>query len=205
VYLSRYTSFPGSSKKKVEFVPNNFGTRLRSLIQRKGVTISQFARDCELGESQAYNWLKQETPPLAKHWARLADYFGVSTEYIATGIPGKVEIHHRDPFTVEESSPANAHIVERRSSVQDCQVLVRMVFSKAAEIPGAFDIVYSELALLLKRLKDMTEARLIADDMRRRAEGNRADTETREYAEHLHDDPPEIDIPQRPEAKGKRA
>lgn len=87
MYLSRYTTFSGVSKNKVEQSLSNFGVRLRALIERKGVTIAQFAADFGLGESQAFNWLKRDRPPLAKHWPKLAQYFGVSEGYIATGTP----------------------------------------------------------------------------------------------------------------------
>jgi transcriptional regulator with XRE-family HTH domain len=70
---------------------NNFGLRLRSLIERKGVPITQFAQDVGITETSAHNWLNQAHPPLAKHWPKLAEYFGVSASYVATGTPETVE------------------------------------------------------------------------------------------------------------------
>lgn len=66
---------------------NNFGPRLHALVERKGVTIAQFAHDVKIGESQAFNWFKLSKPPLAKHWPKLCNYFGVSESYLITGIP----------------------------------------------------------------------------------------------------------------------
>lgn len=64
---------------------------MRSLIQRKGVSLVRFAEDFQISESQLHNWLKRPAPPLHKHWQPLADYFGVSLNYIGTGTPEKME------------------------------------------------------------------------------------------------------------------
>ncbi len=70
---------------------NNFGARLRSLIQNKGLSLLQFAQQYGIAESQLHNWLKRSDPPLAKHWKRLAAFFGVSVDYLVSGTPQKEE------------------------------------------------------------------------------------------------------------------
>lgn len=69
----------------MESQSNNFGARLRGMIERKGVTIARFSSDLGIGESQAFNWLKAQKPPPSKHWGRLCNYFGVSESYLLTG------------------------------------------------------------------------------------------------------------------------
>lgn len=69
----------------------NFGARLRSLIDRKGITIVQFAKQFPLSESNLHKWLKRSAPPLEKHWPKLASFFGVSESYIAYGTPNLEE------------------------------------------------------------------------------------------------------------------
>lgn len=70
----------------MELPQNNFGARLRGMIERKGITIGRFSADLGIGESQAFNWLKSATPPPAKHWSRLCDYFGVTQPYLIAGV-----------------------------------------------------------------------------------------------------------------------
>ena len=71
--------------------PGNFGVRLRGLIEGKGLSLVQFAQAYGIAESQLHLWLKRDTPPLAKHWPRLAEFFGVSEGFIVSGTPAKSE------------------------------------------------------------------------------------------------------------------
>lgn len=61
----------------------------------------EFSREYGISEAQLHNWLKQEAPPLAKHWPKLAEFFGVSREVIAFGDPENLE-----PAGVVEESQA---------------------------------------------------------------------------------------------------
>lgn len=102
--------------KKVEPCSNIFGVRLRALIERKGVTQLQFAEEFGLSESQLYNWLKRTEPPLAKHWPKLAEYFGVSTNYLTTGTPEKIEpprTGHPESFDSKSQNSGESDIGER--------------------------------------------------------------------------------------------
>jgi hypothetical protein len=63
--------------------------------------MDEFAADYGLSQSQLFNWLKRDEPPLAKHWTHLAQFFGVSKEFIATGTPVKLE--SEAPHAVAES------------------------------------------------------------------------------------------------------
>lgn len=81
---------------------NFFGARLERLIAQRGLTKVDFAREYGISEAQLHNWLKQEAPPLAKHWPKLAEFFGVSREMIAFGDPENLE-----PSGVVEERPGS--------------------------------------------------------------------------------------------------
>lgn len=72
------------------------------MIERKGITLAEFAAQYGLGESQLFNWLKRDEPPLAKHWPKLAGFFGVSVSYIVSGTPDKVEVQQPAGLLSEE-------------------------------------------------------------------------------------------------------
>lgn len=71
----------------MEIASRNFGERLRGLIEQKRQSNRDFADAYGITESQLYNWLNREAPPLHKHWQKLADYFGCSVDYVAFGSP----------------------------------------------------------------------------------------------------------------------
>lgn len=86
---------------------------MRGLIERKGQTAEAFADEYGIARSTVFNWLKSETPPLAKHWPKLAAYFGTSLGYITTGSPEQLDKMDRDkrdpatsPLVVSERDPA---------------------------------------------------------------------------------------------------
>ena len=87
----RYTQKIGVIKKKVESNSNYFGARLRHLIEEKGLGVDDFARTYGISQSQAFNWLKRDDAPLAKHWKPLAQFFGVSETFLVSGAPEKLE------------------------------------------------------------------------------------------------------------------
>jgi phage repressor protein C with HTH and peptisase S24 domain/lambda repressor-like predicted transcriptional regulator len=90
----------------VEPHTENFGARLRSLIDRKGLTLVEFAEQFPLSESNLHNWLKRSAPPLEKHWDKLAAFFGVSRSYVAYGAPILSELDADVPFG--DGSPNSA-------------------------------------------------------------------------------------------------
>lgn len=91
MWLNRYTRKPRARNSNLSHNDNFFGARLRRLIAAKGLTIVDFAREYGISEAQLHNWLKQESPPLAKHWPKLAEFFGVPRETIAFGNPENLE------------------------------------------------------------------------------------------------------------------
>lgn len=56
--------------------------RIKSLCRRKGVTISQLESELGFGSSSIKKWEKTSSPSFDKI-KKVADYFGVSTDYLA--------------------------------------------------------------------------------------------------------------------------
>jgi hypothetical protein len=84
----------------MEYNDKFFGVRLRAMIDDKKETVAEFAVNYGIGESQAFNWVKLQKPPPAKHWSKLSKYFGVSEHYLVTGIASP------EPFGLVEETPA---------------------------------------------------------------------------------------------------
>lgn len=57
---------------------------LRSLSRKRGVTSSQLAKEIGVSHATMSRWLAGKDVPSPKSCARLADYSGVSTEYVLT-------------------------------------------------------------------------------------------------------------------------
>jgi transcriptional regulator with XRE-family HTH domain len=91
---------------------NLFGVRLRGLIEAKGLSIVEFANAYGLGESQTHNWLHKADPPLAKHWPKLATFFGCSVEYIISGTPKKLEPSAQRSSHSNLGSPPSGLVLE---------------------------------------------------------------------------------------------
>jgi transcriptional regulator with XRE-family HTH domain len=89
----------------VDTLTDNFGLRLRSMIERKGITVDAFADQFGIARSTAHLWLNRAAPPLEKHWKPLADFFGVSEKYLAHGLP------------VAEEEPQAPYVISRENAV----------------------------------------------------------------------------------------
>lgn len=59
----------------------NFIDRVAELRKERGITEKQVMDDCHLGRNSFYFW-KNGTQPSANTVQKLADYFGVSTDYL---------------------------------------------------------------------------------------------------------------------------
>lgn len=71
--------------------------KIKELCEKKGVTISQCERDC--GFSKGSLSKIEKNKPNAKRLQTLADYFGVSMEYIMTG--EEPQGYYYDPETAK--------------------------------------------------------------------------------------------------------
>jgi transcriptional regulator with XRE-family HTH domain len=85
----------------MDTLSENFGFRLRGLIDSKGKSVEAFADEFGIARSTAHNWLNLETPPLRKHWPALSKYFGVSESYLVHGRPES----SAEPVVAEDQAP----------------------------------------------------------------------------------------------------
>lgn len=56
-----------------------------SLIKSRGITVNKFLKDTNLNPATIYNWKKGKYTPKIEKMKIIADYFGVSVEYLMTG------------------------------------------------------------------------------------------------------------------------
>lgn len=75
--------------------------RLKSLCKSKGTTIQQMEIDNSMAKGHAYKWKK--STPTYENLLKLSEYFGVSTDYILTGVDDGIsrEQLHTDPEIIE--------------------------------------------------------------------------------------------------------
>jgi len=155
----------------------SFGVRLRGLIEKKGETVAQFSERYGIGESQAFNWLKLQKPPPAKHWQRISDYFGVSESYVITGTPDvpfalirepedyRVSGSEQDRELGAPTDKKQAMINPRHAAApqqpnrSDIEEHVRKYLDLAEKIPGGITLAYYEIkeAIPLKKMQSRQE------------------------------------------------
>ncbi len=55
---------------------------LRTLIEREGITASQLSRACNVSNQTLNNWLNGQEPRNLMHLKQIADYFGVTVDFL---------------------------------------------------------------------------------------------------------------------------
>lgn len=147
MWLNRYTKKLRARKLKLSPDDNFFGARLERLIAQRGLTKVDFAREYGISEAQLHNWLKQEDPPLAKHWPKLADFFGVSREHIAFGDSEKLEPSDR----VEE--PQSPYLPSGAGGLSDSALAItEKIQQRLFEVVSAADGDPSRLGWINEQL-----------------------------------------------------
>lgn len=68
-----------------------FADRIRALCSNKGITVAELERTLGIGNGYINNTQKRGSSPSAKRIDLIADYFGVSNEYIKDGITDSPE------------------------------------------------------------------------------------------------------------------
>lgn len=71
------------------------------LCQQKGTTPGGVAREAGLSRSTLQDWKNGRCVPKAETLLKIADYFGVSMEYLMTGKETEHEPYYRDPESRE--------------------------------------------------------------------------------------------------------
>lgn len=64
----------------------NFGTRVEKLMKEKQVKPFDFYRAMNIVPQAFYDWKKKGQVPSAKTALKVAHYFGVSVEYLVSGV-----------------------------------------------------------------------------------------------------------------------
>jgi len=70
--------------KEKGFENFNFGDRLKDLIAKKGITISQFYKETETPYQRMYDWQRGSYPSVVTAY-KLALYFGITVEELILG------------------------------------------------------------------------------------------------------------------------
>ena len=75
--------------------------RIKSLCKEKGITMKKLEQEIGVSQNLAYRW--KSTNPSAENLFKLAEYFGVSTDYILSGEEDGIskEQLHTDPEIIE--------------------------------------------------------------------------------------------------------
>ena len=60
-----------------------FLERVAALISSHGITRNKLLHDLDLDKNSFFNWEKRGTIPSGEVLAKIADYFGVSLDYLA--------------------------------------------------------------------------------------------------------------------------
>jgi len=81
--------------------------QLKDLLKQKDVTIAQLARATGISAKTIYQWLNGQKPRDLNQVKKVADYFGVSIDFLAFGIQSKT---HNDINSFKEE--INAGVFE---------------------------------------------------------------------------------------------
>ena len=68
------------------------------LLKEKGVTVAKMLEECKIGKNQYTYWKKNGNVPSGAILQKLADYFGVSVDYLL----GKTEEKEKSPSVSDE-------------------------------------------------------------------------------------------------------
>lgn len=75
--------------KKMSFIEN-----LSNLIEHQGITKNKMLKDLHMGTGTFATWQKRGTIPSGETLSKIADYFGVTTDYLLNGEKAKnIEVY----------------------------------------------------------------------------------------------------------------
>lgn len=81
------------------------------LCKEKGISSYRVSKDTGIATATLSDWKNGKSHPKADKIQILADYFGVSPQYISTGVEN---IQHQDYYTDEETAKIAQEILEDR-------------------------------------------------------------------------------------------
>lgn len=71
------------------------------LLRERGVTTAEVCKATGISQSTMSNWKKRQNMLSAKNAQLVADYFGVSIDYLSTGKQSNTDGYYLDPRTAE--------------------------------------------------------------------------------------------------------
>lgn len=106
------------------------------LIKERGITTYRVAKDTGISESFFYSWKIGRTNPSYEYLDKLANYFGVSIEYLKTGT-----YKEKDYYLNDETADIAQKIFDNRK--------LRLLFEAAQDAsPEDLDVVHTMLVAL---------------------------------------------------------
>lgn len=89
----------------------NFGLRVEQLLKDKGIANGDFYKAIGIVPQKFYDWKKKDHTPYASTALKVAQYFGVTVEYLLTG--------NNDPLQtkVDALHAKNHELAERLSAI----------------------------------------------------------------------------------------
>lgn len=87
--------------------------RIRTLAEKDGISFNALEKKVGLGKSVIYRW--NENTPSADKLKMVADYFGVTVDYLLTG----EEVKKEKPFQTEELSETKAKLFAAIDNMTD--------------------------------------------------------------------------------------
>ena len=104
------------------------------LLKERGITIYKFCKDAKISESTIYTWKRKGSTVSGETAKKVADYFGVTVDYLMTGEEKGEQPYYLDDearqMAEELAHNPNLHILfdaARTISKEDLQFVVDMV------------------------------------------------------------------------------
>lgn len=104
-----------------------FSARLKGLLSAKGVNWQQVSKELSIGKNQQKYWEDKDSAPDGKTLVKLAQYFGVSTDYLL----GNDDLMERALNIVNESHDTIER--ERYSNLSEQEKALLSVFRATTE------------------------------------------------------------------------
>ena len=95
-----------------------FIQKLKELIAQKGITKNKLLTDLGLGKNSFINWETRGTVPSGETLSRIADYFGVSVDYLLGNEKQKEEVPSEEGTSVVVVSRSGKRFVHHLSPEQ---------------------------------------------------------------------------------------
>lgn len=86
--------------------------RIQQSLAVKGVKAAQMLRDLNIKQSTYYTWVHEDRPPATDYLLPIAQYLGVSTDYLLGGEEAKEE-YYLDPKAKEMANALNKNPGQR--------------------------------------------------------------------------------------------